>query len=138
MPYVEGTFPSPCSCGAEEHEQRAQELNSRHLSPKIPVEQVGEPEEDEQGLSGLFKLHGVELSEEARASVQANIDRGKILSMSMGEVRSVSSTGAKKGDKEARFALIPVGPVEQLAIHFGRGAQKYEPHNWRKGYELSK
>src|SRR4029453_4709636 len=82
--------------------------------------------------------HGVELSEEARASVQANIDRGKILSMSMGEVRSVSSTGAEKGVKEARFDLIPVGPLEQLAIHFGRGAQKYEPHNWRKGYELSK
>ncbi|ALY08832.1 hypothetical protein DRROBERT_46 [Arthrobacter phage DrRobert] len=116
----------------------------RHLSPKpeevpsVPLEQVGELEEDEQGLSGLFKLHGVELSKEAQEGVLANLRRSRILDLSVGEVRSVSSTGAEKGVKEARFDLIPVGPLEQLAIHFGRGAQKYEPHNWRKGYELSK
>ncbi|WKW86773.1 hypothetical protein SEA_WONDERBOY_46 [Arthrobacter phage WonderBoy] len=126
----------PCTCrkGPED----------RHLSPKpeeapsVPLEQVGELEEDEQGLSGLFKLHGVELSEEAQEGVLANLRRSRILDLSVGEVRSVSSTGAEKGVKEARFDLIPVGPLEQLAIHFGRGAQKYEPHNWRKGYELSK
>lgn len=124
----------PCSCGAEEHERRAQDLNKR----PIPVEQVGELEETEDGLSGLFKLHGVELSEQERTNLQANIDRGRMLTMSKSEVRSVSETGAEKGVKEARFSLIPVGPLEQVAIHFGRGAQKYEVHNWRKGYELSK
>ncbi|AYD81743.1 hypothetical protein Moki_47 [Arthrobacter phage Moki] len=124
----------PCSCGADK-------LNHRVLDPNpepIPVEQVGELEEDEQGLSGLFKLHGVELSEEARAATLANMRRSRVLEMSAGEVRSVSSTGAEKGVKEARFDLIPTGALTQVAIHFGRGAQKYEPHNWRKGYEFSK
>ncbi|QPO16982.1 hypothetical protein KDJ01_gp51 [Arthrobacter phage Kittykat] len=134
VPDFESRFPDPCSCGAEEHERRAQELNKRG----IPLEQVGELEENEQGLSGLFKLHGVELSAEALASVQANMDRERILTMSVGEVRSVSSTGAEKGVKEARFDLLPVGPLTELAVHFGRGAQKYEPHNYRKGYEYSK
>ncbi|QDH48952.1 hypothetical protein KDI96_gp47 [Arthrobacter phage Gisselle] len=136
-----------CSCGAEARQRASDEreaLEHRHLSPKpeeapsVPVEQVGELEETEQGLSGLFKLHGVELSAEALASVQANMDREKILTMSVGEVRSVSSTGAEKGVKEARFDLLPVGPLTELAVHFGRGAQKYEPHNYRKGYEYSK
>ncbi|UYL86777.1 hypothetical protein SEA_ALBANESE_50 [Arthrobacter phage Albanese] len=136
--HIDGGHPSPCSCGAEEHEQRAQDLNNRPSPWAVPVEQEGELEETEGGLSGLFKLHGIELSEQERTNLQANIDRGKILSMSKSEVRSVSETGAEKGVKEARFSLIPVGPLEQVAIHFGRGAQKYEVHNWRKGYELSK
>ncbi|AOQ28321.1 hypothetical protein SEA_LUCY_47 [Arthrobacter phage Lucy] len=117
----------------------------RHLSPKpeevpsVPLEQVGELEEDEQdeqGLSGPFRLHGVIPPTFDPEQTRENIRRS--VQMEMGEVRSVSSTGAEKGVKEARFDLIPVGPLEQLAIHFGRGAQKYEPHNWRKGYELSK
>ncbi|ALY10005.1 hypothetical protein FDH62_gp47 [Arthrobacter phage Pumancara] len=142
----------PCSCGAEDAQEASEDREAPEAVPaspsgtetppeaaeSVPVEQVGELEEDEQGLSGLFKLHGVELSEEVREGVLANLRRARILDLSVGEVRSVSSTGAEKGVKEARFDLIPVGPLEQLAIHFGRGAQKYEPHNWRKGYELSK
>ncbi|ASR83430.1 hypothetical protein SEA_CHRISTIAN_47 [Arthrobacter phage Christian] len=147
IPYDEttGGVRRPCSCGAEDARRAAEgreALEHRHLSPKpeeapsVPLEQVGELHGAE--LSGLFKLHGVELSEEAQEGVLANLRRSRILDLSVGEVRSVSSTGAEKGVKEARFDLIPVGPLEQLAIHFGRGAQKYEPHNWRKGYELSK
>ncbi|ALY08584.1 hypothetical protein BENNIE_48 [Arthrobacter phage Bennie] len=137
----------PCSCGAKARQRASDEreaLEHRHLSPKpeeapsVPLEQVGELEEDETGLSGLFKLHGVELSEEARAATLANMRRSRVLEMSVGEVRSVSSTGAEKGVKEARFDLIPTGALTQVAIHFGRGAQKYAPHNWRKGYEFSK
>lgn len=54
------------------------------------------------------------------------------------EVRSVSSTGAEKGTKLARFDLIPIGPLTELAKHFGRGALKYDDHNYRRGYEWSK
>jgi hypothetical protein len=54
------------------------------------------------------------------------------------EVRSVSSTGGEKGTKLARFDLIPVGPLTELAKHYGRGAQKYEDRNWERGYEWSK
>jgi len=55
-----------------------------------------------------------------------------------GEVRSVSSTGAEKGVKQARFDLIPVGALTKLAEHYGAGALKYDDNQWRKGYEFSK
>lgn len=41
------------------------------------------------------------------------------------EVRVVSTTGGEKGQKLARFDLIPVRPLELLAEHYGRGARKY-------------
>lgn len=40
--------------------------------------------------------------------------------------------------KIERFDLIPVGPLTELATHFGRGATKYDAHQWRVGYEWSK
>lgn len=56
----------------------------------------------------------------------------------MPEIRSTSSTGGQKGVKLQRFDLIPVGPLTELAEHFGMGAMKYAEHQWRKGYEWSK
>lgn len=56
-----------------------------------------------------------------------------------GEVRSVNATtGAEKGTKLARYDLIPAGPLEELAKHYGRGSRKYADRNWEKGYEWSK
>lgn len=54
------------------------------------------------------------------------------------EVRSVSSSGAEKGTKPARYDLLPVEALEKVARHYGVGASKYADHNWRKGYEWSK
>jgi hypothetical protein len=54
------------------------------------------------------------------------------------EVRTVSSTGAEKGVKAARHDLIPVPALDLLARLYGKGADKYAAHNWRKGYEWSK
>lgn len=54
------------------------------------------------------------------------------------EVRTVSSTGGEKGTKLARYDLIPTRPLEELAKHYGRGARKYDDHNWARGYEWSK
>lgn len=54
------------------------------------------------------------------------------------EVRSVSSTGGEKGVKLARFDLIPPRAHRLLAEHYGRGAEKYDDNNWRKGYEWGK
>lgn len=54
------------------------------------------------------------------------------------EERTTSSTGGQKGVKLARFDLIPAGPLQRLAEHFGKGAQKYSEHQWRNGYEWSK
>lgn len=53
------------------------------------------------------------------------------------EVMSVSSSGAMKGTKLARYDLIPAA-LEEVAKHYGRTAHKYPPGNWRKGYEWSK
>lgn len=55
-----------------------------------------------------------------------------------GEVRTVSSTGGEKGVKLERFDLLPTLPLEELAKHYGRGAAKYDDHNWARGYEWSK
>lgn len=54
------------------------------------------------------------------------------------EVRTTSSTGGEKGTKLARLDLIPVGPLLELAEHYGKGARKYASHQWRQGYEWSK
>lgn len=54
------------------------------------------------------------------------------------EVRTTSETGGEKGVKEARYDLIPVEALEQVAVLYGRGAAKYAEHNWRRGYEWSK
>lgn len=56
----------------------------------------------------------------------------------MPEERTTSSTGGQKGVKLQRFDLIPVGALTRLAEHFGKGARKYDDHQWRKGYEWSK
>lgn len=56
----------------------------------------------------------------------------------MTEVRSVSSTGGEKGTKDERFDLLPTEALAKVARHYGIGAQKYEAHNWRRGYEWSK
>lgn len=43
-------------------------------------------------------------------------------------------TGGQKGQKQARFDLIPVEPLWEVARHFGVGAAKYDDNNWRRGY----
>lgn len=54
------------------------------------------------------------------------------------EIRTTSSTGGQKGVKLERWDLLPMGPLSHLARHFGRGAEKYDDHQWRNGYEYSK
>lgn len=51
------------------------------------------------------------------------------------EVRVTSSTGGEKGSKLARFDLVPVRPLTELAELYGRGAAKYEDRNWERGYD---
>ena len=55
-----------------------------------------------------------------------------------GEVRTTSSTGGEKGVKPQRYSLIPVPALDIMAQLYGFGAEKYEAHNWRNGYEWSK
>lgn len=52
-----------------------------------------------------------------------------------GEVRVTEpTTGGEKGEKPARFDLLPVGPLWEVAELYGAGAAKYAERNWEKGY----
>ena len=55
-----------------------------------------------------------------------------------GEVRVVDEkTGGIKGQKLARFDLIPPEVEWALAEHYGRGCLKYQDRNWELGYKWS-
>lgn len=44
----------------------------------------------------------------------------------------------RDGEKKYRqWALIPWSIIRRLAIHFGRGSEKYDRNNWAKGMPLS-
>lgn len=46
-------------------------------------------------------------------------------------------TGGAKGQKTARFDLLPVAALFEVAEHFGRGAEKYAERNWERGVNWS-
>jgi hypothetical protein len=46
-------------------------------------------------------------------------------------------TGGMKGQKDERFDLIPWRALAELARVYGKGAKKYDDHNWLKGYRWS-
>lgn len=54
-----------------------------------------------------------------------------------GEVITTSETGGQKGQKLERYDLIPAGPLAAVARLYGKGAAKYDDHNWRRGYAWS-
>lgn len=52
------------------------------------------------------------------------------------EVRVTNeSTGGQKGQKLARYDLVPGGPLLELAELYGKGAKKYADRNWERGYD---
>jgi hypothetical protein len=44
-------------------------------------------------------------------------------------------TGGEKGTKPERLGLIPFEALDELARVYGFGAQKYDLHNYLKGYK---
>lgn len=56
----------------------------------------------------------------------------------MDEIRTTSTSGGEKGNKLARFDLIPTSGLWELAELYGQGAIKYSERNWELGYEWSK
>lgn len=58
--------------------------------------------------------------------------------MSNNETMTTSATGGMKAANDERYDLIPPEPLRLLAKHYGVGANKYDGHQWRKGYEWSK
>lgn len=45
-----------------------------------------------------------------------------------------TATGGEKGEKPARFDLIPIVPLWEVARLYGVGAAKYDARNWERGY----
>ena len=45
------------------------------------------------------------------------------------------NTGGQKGSKLARFDLVPMDALWEVAEVYGRGAAKYADRNWEKGYK---
>lgn len=55
-----------------------------------------------------------------------------------GEVRTRNeTTGGEKGAKPEAYNLIPWDQMHEVARLYHRGAQKYEPDNWKRGYDWS-
>lgn len=54
--------------------------------------------------------------------------------------RQKFKTGAQRDTQEGkgRFDLLPPRAITALAIHFEKGAKKYQPRNWEKGIYLSR
>ena len=54
--------------------------------------------------------------------------------------RELFETGAQRDTRanKGRFDLLPPRAITALAIHFEKGAKKYQPRNWEKGIPLSR
>lgn len=61
----------------------------------------------------------------------------KISPPSPGEVRVTSETGGQKGCKPQRMDLLPPEALLALSEVYGMGAEKYDDHNYLKGYDWS-
>jgi len=73
-----------------------------------------------------------------RRSMDARVIPEVVQTAPSPEVRVVDpTTGGAKGQKLARFDLIPPRPLKALAEHYGKGAAKYEDRNWERGYKWS-
>jgi hypothetical protein len=54
--------------------------------------------------------------------------------------RQEFETGAKRDtqDGKPRYGLVPVEPLLRLAMHYTKGADKYDDNNWKKGIPMSR
>ena len=95
----------------------------------------------------VFVLKDWEKSQGARLEVHVAREIGKpvldaytlqIIDKEPEEIMTESTTGGKKGTKLCRVDLLPVKAMWELAEHYGKGSQKYDDNNYRKGYEWSK
>lgn len=53
------------------------------------------------------------------------------------EIRMTSATGGQKGAKAERYDLIPKAALDHISRVLAAGAEKYDSHNWRRGYDWS-
>lgn len=46
-------------------------------------------------------------------------------------------TGGRKGSKPERYSLLPWEVLDEIARVYAFGSEKYDDHNWTKGYDWS-
>ena len=86
-------------------------------------------------LPGWEKSEGAQLEVAVARALRKPVLHADTLEPVSNEIRVTDpDTGGQKGSKLERFDLIPVEPLEMLARVYGRGALKYSPDNWTKGY----
>lgn len=55
-----------------------------------------------------------------------------------GEVRTTNeTTGGQKGSKRQQLGLLPLAQLLEVSEHYVAGAEKYDAHNWMRGYDWS-
>ncbi len=83
-----------------------------------------------------FTGEPVTITEQIEAAVKAPLTQPMFPTLPpVGEVRITDPvTGGMKGQKPARFDLLPGDALALVAEHFGKGGAKYEDRNWEKGY----
>ena len=101
-----------------------------------PINHFGHSVGDPDGKS--YYCEGVDREEVKEEIVEKYSPMVEDWITQAGEVRTVSATGGEKGVKAQRYDLIPIHPLNLLAELYGKGAEKYAAHNFRKGYEWSK
>lgn len=99
------------------------------------------------GVDVIVCLPGYENSKGAQVEIafarslgipSVRIDTMQPVANPSGEVRVTNEiTGGQKGTKPARFGLLPWDQLWKVAELYGKGAEKYDDNNWRKGYDWS-
>lgn len=86
----------------------------------------------------MFNPHVVLVREDFEDVRESVITESTVGVATTDEVRITNEkTGGQKGSKDAKYNLIPVGPLKELAELYGVGAKKYAPRNWELGYDWS-
>ena len=88
----------------------------------------------------IYLLDGWEQSTGARAekSIAEWMGKELLYETPTKEKRIVNEkTGGEKCRKPARFELLPHAELWEVAELYGKGAEKYDDHNWTKGYDWS-
>lgn len=97
------------------------------------------PEERVDALDG-YAEEALAYAQEKKANWQAYAETfpDELAELEQDEIRVVNEeTGGEKGQKLARFDLIPAKPLWAVAEHYGKGARKYADRNWERGYAWS-
>lgn len=104
--------------------------------PKLETRRVTFPVCSPETVSKLKKAEEKLKAESALSDAMRKAVQGAF-EKTNGEVRVTSETGGQKGRKPQRMDLLPPEALLALSEVYGMGADKYDDHNYLKGYDWS-